>query len=77
MKDYGEGIGKEDLNYIFERYYKGKRTDGKKNNGTGLGLAIVKNILTMHQADFGVESELGKGTTFWFELEKENSHTSF
>ncbi|MDF2611769.1 MAG: signal transduction histidine kinase [Lachnospiraceae bacterium] len=75
--DHGEGIAKEDLEHIFERYYKGKRLDGKKSGGTGLGLAIVKSILVMHQVSYGVESDLGKGTTFWFELIKDKSHTSF
>lgn len=75
--DHGEGIAKEDLNHIFEQYYKGKRSDGKKSNGTGLGLAIVKSILELHQVSYGVESELGQGTTFWFELNKDKSHTSF
>ena len=75
--DHGEGIAKEDLDHIFERYYKGKRSDGKKSSGTGLGLAIVKSILEMHQVSYGVESELGQGTTFWFELNKDKSHTSF
>jgi signal transduction histidine kinase len=37
--------------------------------GTGLGLSIVKNILSKHNARFGVDSELSKGSTFWFELE--------
>lgn len=36
--------------------------------GSGLGLSIVKEILTLHKADFGVDSTEGKGTTFWFEL---------
>ncbi|MGB4661065.1 MAG: HAMP domain-containing sensor histidine kinase [Mobilitalea sp.] len=72
VKDQGEGIAKEDLIHIFERYYKGKRADGKKSSGSGLGLAIVKSILEMHQASYGVESELGKGTTFWFELKKDS-----
>ena len=66
-----------DLPNIFERYYKGKRSDGKKSSGTGLGLAIVKSILEMQQVSYGVESELGQGTTFWFELIKDKSHTSF
>jgi len=70
VKDNGEGIDKEDLNHIFERYYKGKRSDGKKGIGTGLGLAIVKNILEMHQVSYGVESEVGIGIDFWFELYK-------
>lgn len=77
VRDEGEGIAKEDLGHVFERYYKGKRTNGKKSEGTGLGLAIVKSILEMHQVMYGVESELGTGTTFWFELVKANSHTSF
>lgn len=77
VRDRGEGIAEEDIEHIFERYYKGKRTDGKKGDGTGLGLAIVKSILDMHQVPYGVESKLGEGTVFWFELEKENSHTSF
>lgn len=77
VRDYGEGISEEDLPHVFERYYKGKRIDGKKSEGTGLGLAIVKSILEMHQADYGVESNIGEGAVFWFELEKDNSHTSF
>lgn len=77
VTDHGEGIAEEDLKHIFERYYKGKRLDGEKNNGTGLGLAIVNNILEMHQVSYGVESKLGKGTTFWFVLDKDNSHNSF
>ena len=75
--DHGEGIAKEDLEHIFERYYRGKRSDGKKSKGTGLGLAIVKSIMELHQMPFGVKSKLGEGTAFWFELEKANSHTSF
>ncbi len=77
VMDHGEGIAKEDQEHIFERYYRGKRADGKKSKGTGLGLAIVKSIMDLHQMPFGVESELGEGTTFWLELEKVNSHTSF
>ena len=77
IRDCGEGIAEEEIEHVFERYYKGKRTDGKKGDGTGLGLAIVKSILDMHHVPYGVESKLGAGTVFWFELEKENSHTSF
>lgn len=76
VKDHGDGIAKDDLEHIFERYYKGKRADGKKSNGTGLGLAIVKSIMELHRMPIGVESEIGKGTTFWLELEKYNSPTS-
>ena len=56
---------------IWERYYKGDKSEGRKVVGTGLGLAIVKNILEAHKARFGVDSALGRGTTFWFELDAE------
>jgi len=77
VRDQGEGIAEEDIAHVFERYYKGKRSDGKKGDGSGLGLAIVKSILDMHHVPYGVESKLGAGTVFWFILEKENAHTSF
>jgi len=68
--DDGEGIEQEELPYVFERYYKGKKSERSRRNGTGLGLAIVKNILTMHCVPFGVQSSLGVGTIFWVELKK-------
>ena len=40
--------------------------------GSGLGLSIVKNILDIHKADYGVESEYTKGACFWFELDRVN-----
>lgn len=77
IKDHGEGIAEEELTHIFERYYKGKRSGENKEHGIGLGLSIVKNILELHNVEFGVESEVGKGSIFWFELYKEHYHTSF
>ncbi len=77
VADDGEGIEKDELPYVFERYYTGNRAARKKHNGSGLGLAIVKSILSMHHIPFGVESSIGVGTTFWFELAKDNSHRSF
>ncbi len=68
--DNGVGIPKEELGHIFERYYKVDKTYKRSSNGTGLGLSIVKNILETHGVDFGVESQVGKGSDFWFELEK-------
>lgn len=70
IADEGDGISKEDIGYIFERYYKAKQDDEKKYMGTGLGLAIVKSILELHNSNYGVESELGEGSLFWFELKK-------
>lgn len=70
ITDEGEGIRPEDIPYIWERFHKADKTGRMKTAGTGLGLAIVKNILNAHQSQFGVESQLGKGSVFWFELKK-------
>ncbi len=67
--DTGEGIKKEDLGAIWERYYRVDKVHKRATIGTGLGLSIVKGILEAHGAEFGVESVLGEGATFWFELE--------
>lgn len=68
--DHGSGIPVDELPYVWERYYKSKQHHKRSKTGSGIGLSIVKNILELHQADYGVESEVGKGTCFWFELEK-------
>ena len=68
VADSGEGIAKEDLPYVWDRYYKGDKTHKRSVMGTGLGLSIVKNILELHDAAYGVWSEEGKGSVFWFEL---------
>lgn len=68
VTDTGAGITKEALPYVWERYYKVDKTHKRAVMGTGLGLSIVKNILILHEAAYGVESEQGKGSTFWFEL---------
>ena len=65
--DRGKGIAPEQLQDIWERYYKADRT-GSKGEGSGLGLSIVKAILDLHKATYGVESVVGAGSTFWFEL---------
>ncbi|MDR1293090.1 MAG: hypothetical protein LBJ91_06840 [Clostridiales Family XIII bacterium] len=67
VSDHGIGIPKKDLKYIWERYYRAS-TNYKRTNSTGLGLSIVKQILLLHGANFGVESALKKGSTFWFEI---------
>lgn len=61
-------LSKEDLPYIWDRYYKVDKTHKRGITGTGLGLSIVKKILDLHGAKYGVKSEIGKGSTFWFEL---------
>lgn len=68
VRDNGIGIPKEQLDEIWERYYKLDRNDKSVKSGSGIGLSIVKAVLTAHRAKFGVDSEVGKGTTFWFEM---------
>ena len=68
VSDSGQGIAKEDLPYIFERYYRGKKRTKKKNNSTGLGLPIALKIMELHQSTIQVESEIGQGATFYFDL---------
>ena len=68
VTDTGEGIPADKLKDIWERYYKVDKEHKRAQVGTGLGLSIVKNILDLHGGSYGVESELGKGSTFWFEL---------
>ena len=67
--DTGEGIEQSKLNDIWDRYYKVDKNHKRAAIGTGLGLNIVKTILDMHQgATYGVKSQVGHGSTFWFEL---------
>lgn len=67
--DHGKGIEKDELPFIWERYYKVDKTHKRAVFGTGLGLSIVKNIVNMHNGTYGVESEIDKGSIFWFELD--------
>ena len=66
--DTGQGIAPEELKNVWDRYYKVDKNHKRAVTGTGLGLSIVKNILTGHNARFGVNSKVSEGSTFWFEL---------
>ena len=69
--DQGSGIPQESLPYIWDRYYKVDKNFNRSAASSGLGLAIAKAILEAHRAQYGVESKLGEGSTFWFELSKD------
>lgn len=67
IHDSGAGIPKEDIKHIWERYYKSTKSRKDVIQGTGLGLAIVSEILKTHGYQYGVISEPGNGTIFYFE----------
>ncbi|MBR2388644.1 MAG: HAMP domain-containing histidine kinase [Clostridia bacterium] len=69
VADTGDGIEKEDIPYIWDRYYKVDKVHKRATVGTGLGLSITREILELHNARFGVASKIGYGSNFWFELD--------
>ncbi len=68
VQDYGVGIKEEDLQYIWDRYYRIDKSHQRSSQGSGLGLSIVKSILDYHNFEYGVDSKESVGSTFWFKL---------
>lgn len=66
--DHGTGIKETDLPYVWDRYYRVDKAHQRSSQGSGLGLSIVKGILDHHNFKYGVTSEYGKGSTFWFKM---------
>ncbi|HJB93004.1 MAG TPA: HAMP domain-containing histidine kinase [Candidatus Borkfalkia stercoripullorum] len=65
VTDTGKGIPPDEIDTIWDRYYRSTETHKRPIKGTGLGLSIVKTILVKHGFEYGVESEVGKGSTFY------------
>lgn len=72
VSDTGEGISKDALPHIFERYYQAKHN--RKVSGTGIGLALTKNLVELHEGTITVKSEQGKGSEFTVRLIVDNSY---
>ena len=72
VADSGSGISEEDCRRVFERFYRVENAVHTEA-GTGLGLSIVRGILQKHGSDISMVSELGVGTTFWFDLPLEGA----
>ena len=68
VQDTGIGIPLEDQHRVFERFYRVEKGRARKNGGTGLGLAIVKHITQLYGGTIGLESQVGKGSTFLITL---------
>ena len=67
--DHGVGIPSDEIGHVWDKYYRTSANHERGIEGTGLGLAIAKGLLNLHNAKYGVDSEEGKGSDFWFELE--------
>ncbi|MBP1991093.1 HAMP domain-containing sensor histidine kinase [Paenibacillus eucommiae] len=68
ITDTGIGISPEEIDHIFERFYKADKSRNRSNNGNGLGLAIVKKMVSLHQGSIQAKSTLGQGTTIIVKL---------
>jgi signal transduction histidine kinase len=68
IQDSGIGIPKDDIKKLFGKFFRGTNREALKQRGTGLGLAIVKSIAERHGGKVWVESELGKGSTFFLQI---------
>jgi two-component system, OmpR family, phosphate regulon sensor histidine kinase PhoR len=70
IRDNGEGIEKQNIPRLFERFYRVDKSGARSEGGSGLGLSIVKHLIEGHDEKIYVESEFGKGSEFSFTLEK-------
>ncbi|WIF94446.1 sensor histidine kinase [Caminicella sporogenes] len=70
VRDTGIGIPKEDIPFIFDRFYRVDKARARKTGGTGLGLSITQQIIALHQGRIEVESRINEGTTFYIFLPK-------
>lgn len=70
--DCGQGISKEIQEHLFTEFFRGNTQETNRADGLGLGLSVCRGIMDLHGGKIGVLSELGKGSTFYFELYKKS-----
>jgi signal transduction histidine kinase len=71
VKDSGIGISKDELPFIFERFYRADKSRNRNTGGTGIGLAVVKSIISAHGGKVDVQSKLNEGSCFYVTLPKQ------
>ena len=76
IQDFGPGIAEQDIENIWDRYYKVDKEHVRSSSGSGIGLAICRQLLELHGAKYGVDSKLEEGSTFWFELPIETKNNT-
>ncbi|WP_411031838.1 tetratricopeptide repeat protein [Spongiimicrobium sp. 3-5] len=76
VSDTGNGIPKEELSYIFNRFYQASNANTENQIGTGIGLALVKELVELHKGTITVDSEVGKGSSFKVNLPLGKEHLS-
>lgn len=69
----GEGISGDDIDEIWDSFYRADKSHGRSENRFGLGLSIVKSIMTLHSKPFGADN-VENGVVFWFEINKEQKN---
>ncbi|NBC03454.1 MAG: response regulator [Bacteroidetes bacterium] len=74
VEDNGAGIDSDELDKIFDRFYRGKDSTNKNKEGSGIGLALAKELVTLHKGTISVESKVGQGTCFIITLPLGKAH---
>jgi signal transduction histidine kinase len=68
VEDRGIGVSNEDKLHLFDRFFRSENPDSRTISGFGIGLYVSAEIVRLHGGNIGVESEIGKGSSFWFDL---------
>ena len=72
VNDNGVGISTDDMQHIFEKFYRSESTAVRERNGHGLGLALSQDIIALHHGKISVESVEGEGSSFIIVLNKKS-----
>jgi PAS domain S-box-containing protein len=76
VTDHGPGIARADVPKLFQKFHQLDASDQRRRGGSGLGLVIAKRLVEAHHGHIGVDSEVGRGSTFYFEVPGQRVHPS-